>query len=71
MDTKGKSLAHVLKANPGTIQRLPKNTGTNADITGTGEKGLAPLTERIKASITVAAAQDIAGTGADRRKASM
>lgn len=63
--TKGKSLAPVLRANPGTTQMLPRNTGTSEDTTGTGERDLARLKGRIKESTTVAVAQDTADTGAD------
>lgn len=65
MDTKGKSLVHVLRANPETIQMLPRSTGMSGDTTGTGGKGLAHLRGLIKASTTVAAVQDIVGTGAE------
>lgn len=65
MVTKGKSLVLDLKASLGITQMRPRNTGMKGDITGTGVKDRAPLRGPIKASITLAAAQDTAGTGAD------
>lgn len=63
--TKGRSLVHVLRANPGTIQMLPRSTGMSGDTTGTDGKGLAHLRDLTKASTMVAAIRDIADTGAD------
>lgn len=65
MVIKGKSLVLDLKASLGITQMLPRNTGMKGDIIGTGVKDLAPLRGLTKASIMVAAAQDMAGTGAD------
>lgn len=65
MVIKGKNLVLGLRASLGITQMLPRNTGMNGDITGTGVKDLAPLRGPIKASTMVAVAQDIAGTGAD------
>lgn len=65
MVTKGKSLVLDLRASLGITQMLPRNTGMKGDIIGTGAKDLAPLRGPIKASTMVAAAQDMAGTGAD------
>lgn len=64
MVTSEKSLAHVLRANLGTIQTSLRNIDMSEDTTGTGEKGLVRLRDPIKASTTVLAVQDIAGTGA-------
>lgn len=65
MVIKGKNLVLGLRASLGITQMLPRNTGMNGDITGTGVKDLAPLRGPIKASTMVAVAQDMAGTGAD------
>lgn len=65
MVIKGKSLVLDLRASLGITQMLPRNTGMNGDIIGTGVKDLAPLRGPIKASTMVAVAQDMAGTGAD------
>lgn len=65
MVIKGKSPVLDLRASLGIIQMLPRNTGTSGDITGTGGRGRAPLRGPIRASTTVAVAQDTAGTGAD------
>lgn len=64
MATNGKSLVHVLRANPETIQMLPRNTGMNEDTTETGGRDLAHLKDLIRPSTTAVAIQDIAGTGA-------
>lgn len=65
MVTKGRNLVLDLRASLGITQMLPRNTGMNGDIIGTGVKDLAPLRGPIKASTMVAVARDMAGTGAD------
>lgn len=67
MVIKGKNLVLDLRASLEITQMLPRNTGMKGDIIGTGAKGLARLRDPIKASTTVAVAQDTAGTGADVR----
>lgn len=65
MVIKGKSLGLDLRASLGITQMLPRNTGMKGDITETGVKDLALLRGPIKASTTVAVAQDMADIGAD------
>lgn len=63
--TRGKNPGHVLKANPGIILTLPRNTGTTGGTTGTGASGPAPSRDPTKGNITAAAARGTADTGAE------
>lgn len=65
MVTNGKSLAHVLRANPGIILMLLRSIDMNVDIIGKDVKDPAPLRDLIKASTIVAVVRDMADTGAE------